>query len=201
MSNPEDFTDGLDDDHDEDGEAEHPANPATIPQGETKPETVIVDLSLEERANAALRACEKWDEILSIEEQVSKLNARKKLVKKEHAILAKQGLTGKAEVAVDQVDMFRRPAGEGAPVGADAAAATFKDLAAASKAAEAAMEPSSWTPEHHQADCEAKRGPLNDCSCGWNKAHGGPVAEGAFEASEDELAKQSGRKPRGKRAA
>lgn len=199
------FTNDLDDDMDEEGqEAEHPADPATAPQGEKKPDTVIIDLSLEEKANAAMRACQKWDEIEALKEQVSKLNARKKVLEKEHRILSKQGLTGKAEVAADQVDMFRRPKGEGEAVGADTASKTFdqlaKDAEAANSAAEA--EAPSWQPEQHTADCPAKKGPLHPCvaSCGWNKAHGGPVEQEPFEALEAELAAQGGRK-KGKRVA
>lgn len=196
------FTDDLDDDMEEGQEAEHPADPATVPQSEKKPDTVLVDLTLEERANAALRACEKWDEIQVIKEQVGKLNTRKKVLEKEHMILAKQGITGKAEVAVDQVDMFRRPKGEA--VGTDTAAKTFDQLAKDAEAANAAAEAEtpSWKPEQHAADCPAKQGPLHPCaaSCSWNKAHGGPVAEEPFEASEVELGAQAGRK-KGKRAA
>lgn len=204
------FTDDLDDDQDLDNQEEpgHPANNATVPQGEPKTLTIVVDLTLEERGNAGIRAAEKFDAIQALKEEVAKINARKKLLEKDHATLSKQALTGKAEVAADQVDMFRRPRGEaGEPVGGDAAAQTFTDLAekaAADLAASEATEPPSWKPEHHHASCPAKAGPLHECNCGWNAAQGaGPVAVPAdpFEASEEELAKQSGRKPRGKKAA
>lgn len=105
---------GEDDEEGFGDEAEHPAEP---PQGDSptgnKPDTITITLSLEEKANAALKACEKWDEILALKEQVAELNTRKKVLEKDHALLAKQALTGQAEVAADQVDMFRRPAAEG----------------------------------------------------------------------------------------
>lgn len=185
-----------DEDQDEGGEAEHPANPATTPQA--PPEMVTVPISKEERLNMSVRLTLLMFERKGYKEDVLKLNRKCKNLDKEIEALATAVRTNCKEVPANeaQQDLLRQ-AGEG--VGGDAAAQSFKDLAekaaADLAASEGPKEPPEWQPFMHSEDCPVKLNPLETCSCGFAKG------QEDFEASEEELAKQSGRKPRGKRAA
>lgn len=196
MVDRNDFTDDLDEDQEDGQEAEHPADPATVPQ--SPPATVTVPLSKEERLNMSVRMTLLMDEKKGYKEEVLKLNRACKNLDKEIETLAIAVRTNCKEVQADnpQQDLLTQG------VGPEVAAASFRELAKAAETAAEAAEAASWTPEHHHADCPAKQGPLHACvpACGWNKAHGGPVEEVVFEASHEELAAQSGRR-KGKKVA
>jgi hypothetical protein len=161
---------------------------------------ITVQISKEERLNLSMRAFMLMDEVKVKKEEMKELGKEVKKTTAEIEKIATWVRTGTKEVPNgEQQDLLQQP------VGAQAAADAFKDLANKAEAAAAATgsaEPPSWTPEQHADACPAKLGPLHGCvpACGWNRAHGGPVAEAPFEASEAELAAQSGRK-KGKKAA
>jgi hypothetical protein len=195
MVDRNDFTDDLDEDQDEQEEGGRIAEPATKPPA--PPDTITVEIGPGERLNLAVKMVHLMDEQKLEKKEAAKHAKKVKELQEEIDGLALAIRTGTKEMPNgEQQSLLDQP------VGQEAAAATFGDLAKQAEAAAAAAEaPAEWKPEHHPDTCPAKKGPLHGCACGWNKAHGGPVAEEEFEASAEELEKQGGRKRAGKKVA
>lgn len=193
-----DFTEDLDDDfEDEQEETSGIAKNATVPQA--APDMIDVPIGAGEKLNLSLRAFDLMDENKVKTKEASKLRKAIKANQEEIDKIATWVRTGVKQVPNGEQQNLLEQA-----VGPEAAAAAFEDLGKSAEAALAATggqagAPAEWQPQNHKDGCPAKQGPLHACSCGWNKAHGGPVAEEPFETSPAELEKQSGRK-KGKKA-
>ncbi len=174
MSEQQEAWDNEDEDQGE--TAEHPANPATVPQ--SPPDMVTVRLSMEERLNMSIQMTLLMDEKKAKKEEVLQLNRSCKNLQEQIDAFSICVRTGVKEVkADDQQDLLQQP------VGGQAAAAQFSEMADA--AAKASPEA---TAETNAVDA------LNEMAADAQAAAGVPAPSEGFETSAEELGRQAGRK-------
>jgi chromosome segregation ATPase len=120
--------------HPEGEDAEHPAEPATYPIPPKEKLTEFVSLSMEEIAEKGKLMARKLLEVEGLKNERADLNGEIKECEEEITKLRNAINAGQVEVPVVQQDLLRQP------VGAQAAARAFEEMAADAKAA-AGQEP------------------------------------------------------------